>query len=449
MLQKILPRNGKVVIIDNKREEVEQLEDLLTQNGASYIFYDYNKLRDTDIKKCSGIRLMFLDIRLEEGTSDPKTLCTILASAIDKVVEKENGPYTIVLWTNEISLKEQVEEFLLERLSSDETTAPSCVCALDKKDFISEPETKLIEKLYEQLKEQHMMSFLFEWENNAMFISHKTIQLLLYGMSPKLSNAELETLFARIACLDYAGDTESATKNLVNVLSELMKDRYMEVFSEKELIKSLSDYWKVDFTKIDETEQVEVSLKAKLNTSLNLNIYDKGNEGLPGKVYAVKKEDLHLEYDKFEESTLSKNWPNDNIFKFKGGKEASVTYTPIEVDVTPHCDYAQGKNHMLRTLFGYKVTIEKNECEGELIWLNGNYMKKIKDTISFPYVYVTPEFIINDELCVFILNTKYLTIEPHGYEDKHQYLFRFNSEILNEIRKTGAETLSRIGINNL
>ena len=230
MLQKILPKNGKVVIIDNKREEVEQLEDLLTQNGASYIFYDYNKLRDTDIKKCSGIRLMFLDIRLEDGTSDPKTLCTILASAIDKVVEKENGPYTIVLWTNEISLKEQVEEFLLERLSSDETTAPSCVCALDKKDFISEPETKLIEKLYEQLKEQHMMSFLFEWENNAMYISHKTIQLLLYGMSQKLSNEELETLFTRIACLDYVVDKESATKNLVNVLSELMKDRCLNLF---------------------------------------------------------------------------------------------------------------------------------------------------------------------------------------------------------------------------
>lgn len=449
MLQKILPRNGKVVIIDNKREEVEQLEDLLTQNGASYIFYDYNKLRDKDIKKCSGIRLMFLDIRLEDGTSDPKTLCTILASAIDKVVEKENGPYTIVLWTNEISLKEQVEEFLLERLSIDETTVPSCVCALDKKDFISEPETKLIEKLYEQLEEQHMMSFLFEWENNAMFISHKTIQLLLYGMSQKISNEELETLFTQIACLDYVGDKESATKNLVNVLSELMKDRYMEVFSEKELIKSLSNYWKVDFTKIEETEHLDVSLRAKLNTSLNLNIYDKGTEELPGKVYAVKKEDLPFDYNKFKESTLSKKWPNDNMFKFPEGKTASITYTPIEVDITPHCDYAQGKNHMLRTLFGYKVAIEKNDCDGELRWLNGNYMKKIKKIINFGYTYISPEFMVDNELCVFVLNTKYLTIEPHGYESKYEYLFRFNSEILNEIRKLSAETISRIGINNL
>jgi len=448
LLQKILPRNGKVVIIDNKREEVEQLEDLLTQNGASYIFYDYNKLRDTDIKKCSGIRLMFLDIRLEEGTSDPKTLCTILASAIDKVVEKENGPYTIVLWTNEISLKEKVEEFLLERLSSDETTAPSCVCALDKKDFISEPETKLIEKLYEQLKEQHMMSFLFEWENNAMYISHKTIQLLLYGMSQKLSNEELETLFTRIACLDYVVDKESATKNLVNVLSELMKDRYMEVFSKNELIKSLSDYWKVDFSNIEEAEHIDVSLKAKLNTSLNLNIYDEGNEELPGKVYAVKKEDLPFDYEKFQESTLSKKLPDNKIIN-SNGHEIPIEFSPIEVDVTPHCDYAQGKNHMIRTIFGYKIVIGKIDVDGQNTWFNIKYKSKIEKTIKLGYIYVTPEFIIGDELCVFVLNAKYLTIESPGYNSEYKYLFRFNCEILNEIRKLSGETISRIGINNL
>lgn len=448
MLQKILPKNGKVVIIDNKREEVEQLEDLLTQNGASYIFYDYNKLRDTDIKKCSGIRLMFLDIRLEEGTSDPKTLCTILASAIDKIVEKENGPYTIVLWTNEISLKDQVEEFLLERLSSDETTAPSCVCALDKKDFISEPETKLIEKLYEQLKEQHMMSFLFEWENNAMFISHKTIQLLLYGISPKLSNAELETLFARIACLDHVRNKESATKNLVNVLSELMKDRYMEVFSKEELIKSLSDYWKVDFDKIGGSESIDVSSKAKLNTSLNLNIYDEGNEDLPGKVYAVKKEDLPFDYEKFEKSTLSENWPTNNMIN-SNGHHIPIVFSPIEVDVTPHCDYAQGKNHMIRTIYGYKMVVGKIDIDGKNTWFNAKYKSKIERTIKLGHIYVTPEFMIGDELCIFVLNAKYLTIESPGYESKYDYLFRFNCEILNEIRKLSAETISRIGINNL
>ena len=72
-------------------------------------------------------------------------------------------------------------------------------------------------------------------------------------------------------------------------------------------------------------------------------------------------------------------------------------------------------------------------------------LRKIKND----YVYVTPEFIVKEKLCVFLINTKYMSIEAEGYSSEYEYLVRFNGDILAEIRKTSAEVISRIGINNL
>ena len=65
MRSTVLPRFGKVAIVDNKHQEVEAVEQLLTANGIPYVYYDYGKLiNESEINKIDGIRLVFLDIRL-------------------------------------------------------------------------------------------------------------------------------------------------------------------------------------------------------------------------------------------------------------------------------------------------------------------------------------------------------------------------------------------------
>ena len=47
MIQKIFPSYGKVLIVDDKYEEVLPIQNILAENGVPYIFYDYNTMRDS------------------------------------------------------------------------------------------------------------------------------------------------------------------------------------------------------------------------------------------------------------------------------------------------------------------------------------------------------------------------------------------------------------------
>ena len=44
MIQKIFPSYGKVLIVDDKYEEVLPIQNILAENGVPYIFYDYNTM---------------------------------------------------------------------------------------------------------------------------------------------------------------------------------------------------------------------------------------------------------------------------------------------------------------------------------------------------------------------------------------------------------------------
>lgn len=78
-----------------------------------------------------------------------------------------------------------------------------------------------------------------------------------------------------------------------------------------------------------------------------------------------------------------------------------------------------------------------------------NEEPKIKHKIQYDYIYVTPELQFKNKLCVLVLNTKYITIENKNFADELEYLFRFNQDILAEIRKKSGDILTRIGINSL
>lgn len=91
-------------------------------------------------------------------------------------------------------------------------------------------------------------------------------------------------------------------------------------------------------------------------------------------------------------------------------KNTRITLSEQEVDITPNCDYAQNKNHMLRTVFGYRIEIGKVNKNGKNEWVTERYANKIRGKISYEYVYITPELLVNEKICVFVLNTKYMTI---------------------------------------
>lgn len=454
MIQKILPNSGKVIIVDDKYEDVKQIQNILAMNGIPYIFYDYTVFKDIEVRKLDAVRMIFLDIRLEDGEQHVKNIATVLASVIEKLVKPQNGPYVIVLWTNEIALKEEIQEYLFKYLNSEETTLPTYICALDKKDFISNTENELVDQMVVQLSGQNMMNFLVEWENASNYVAGNMIRLMLYGLQANMDNESIEKILIQLACMEDSevSDQKIATRNVIQFLIELMRDRYLDIMSQEKLINELSEYWTYTFGNADEVKRIHkeipIEQRASVNAILNLNTYDLSERKLPGKVYAIDASKLSFPLDDFICSTLSDKWYKDNQIEI-GNDVVKLEMTPVEVDITPNCDYAQNKNHMLRTLFGYMIEIGKVSKEGKEVWLNERYTTKFTRKISLEHVYVTPEFLIDGKLRVFVLNTKYLTIEKKDYCVGYQYLMRFNDGILGEIRKKSGEIISRLGINNL
>ncbi|WP_066712033.1 hypothetical protein [Clostridium sp. Marseille-P299] len=455
-LQKMLPLFGKIAIVDNNYEEVVTLTELLASEGAPYIFYDYERSIITDkIRKLNDIRLVFLDIRLDEGVQDETTICSTLASTVEKIVPTKNGPYSIVLWTNEIALKDKVSEYLLKMLSEDETTLPMYVCGIDKKDFLSNPIERLEETLFEELKPQYMVNFLMRWENESMKSSGELVRKLIRYQNKLVDNNTMEKILAQIAFLENSElrRGEEATQSVLNILGELFVSQYYELVNSKELLDEMKMFWKLDFSKEDQVstirQGINIQTRARFNTLMNVNLSGNKEDHLPGKFYFIQDSDVLLNIATLHENTFKKKLEID-MMNF-GESKVEYKMRPIEIDITPQCDYAQNKNHMLRMAYGYMISFEKVKDikSNKDIWLDVGYTKKIKDKTGYNHVYVTPELYIDDKICVLIFNTKYVTIEHKKFHETHEYIARLNSDILNEIRKNSAESISRIGINNL
>jgi len=441
MTSNVLPRFGKVAIIDNVHEEVEIVEQLLTKYGIPYVYYDYNKLiADPKINKIEGIRLVFLDIRLEDGNEEDKNIYSVLASTIESVIATNNGPYTVVLWTNEYHLKNEVEKFLLERLSDKETTRPTYICALDKKDFRENPET-LFEKISDELNKNRSLEFLTALESMTMAIPTSLIKMLLYETGTGVDASDINKLLMLLATVDSKEQINSvkATQNILTVIADLVKDRYLDLTSSGNHIGELAEF--MDVLPNFDPKTMPIEVRARINTALNVNMHGSENEKMPGKVY--KTDQINDLLEAFDESTFGENGKT-TILKFNKGKvEVSVDYELIKVDITPGCDYAQDKALSSTYVYGYLIHIHKFEDEnGNKKWLNYKYGNKIN---SDRRVYSTPCFLNDDDLCILLVNTKWIRFEKYETNNDN-FLFRLNDALTSDIRKTASDNIARVGI---
>ena len=433
MISDILPRFGKIAIVDNKHQEVEIVEQLLAKHGASYVFYDYNKLiADSEIYRISGIRLLFLDIRLEEGNEEPKNMYSVLASTVETIVGTNNGPYIIVLWTNEYQQKDEVKNYLFERLHDDETTKPTYICALDKKDFSSNPDL-LFEKIKEEMDHNRPLEFLSFVEGMTMDIPNSLSNMLLQSAKSGEDIKSINKLLMLLASVESTEgiDEVRATKNILYVISELVKDRYMEIVSNDDFIKKVSEY--IDIIPNFDPNNVQVDLRARINTAFNVNLYGAETDRISGKVYKTNQID---DISAFDKSTFGKIGKQTRI-----NNRVDIHHELVKVDITPGCDYAQDKAMVSTYVYGYLIYIDKVDNNGNKEWISFK-----NGTISnVESVYFTPCFMNGDDLCLLLVNTKWIRFEKI-VSDQKNYLFRLNDALTSDIRKTAADNIARVGI---
>jgi len=91
------PRDGSVLIIDDRVEEALPLLKLLSRGGVACTYYSGKDLELPE-KPVQKIRLAFIDIQLFPS-SDANTYAQNVLRLLDRIVPDENGPYILIVWS--------------------------------------------------------------------------------------------------------------------------------------------------------------------------------------------------------------------------------------------------------------------------------------------------------------------------------------------------------------
>jgi len=180
-----LPKNGKVIILDNEPNEATPLMQVLAKNKIPYVYFT----GDADFLPNEGevfddIRVLFLDINLTHNAVYETTIAQ-LNNTLKRIV-KPGSPYIAAIWSNNqedhIPL---IDELFNNRASN---ISPISKIFLNKSDFFqydidgyildsSRPNVfeDLEQRISSSLNQVDSIRLLMEWENSILESSTETI----------------------------------------------------------------------------------------------------------------------------------------------------------------------------------------------------------------------------------------------------------------------------------
>lgn len=414
-----LPRNGRVVVIDDEIKEGLPLINALSKNGIPTTYFS-GKLKELPETPLEDVRIVFLDIVLDEteGQSD-KTKISKIIGVMKRIIGNENGPYILIIWSKHNELVEDIKIKL-------NWNQPVLTLNLEKWKCKDEEDGFDLKKIENKLETEFGNAGIFQlfllWEN----IAHQ-------------SSGGLINEFTSFYKHDNKYDNDW-NKNLTDVFSHLARayrGKKLDINAETEIPKNgflafngaYSDTFEnairgYDYSKLkiqfNADAEVSNDICAKINKKLLLSSYSSHQAEQvvqPGNVYFNGEKEggclclKDLFYGDISEADKSK-----------------IEY--IMLEVSPSCDFAQDKWKLSRLLPG-------------LLWPSGQ-AKKIKTTPD--YVYASPVLDWNNKSWKLVFDFRYLTARSFDELNGREPKFRIRHELLVDIQSHLARHINRPGV---
>jgi hypothetical protein len=125
----IIPNGGKVVIVDDKYQEILPLIKILSKKSIAVLYFS-GRINEIPTKQMEGVRLLFLDMRFSTN-ADAKTVVSNACGLLDKIIGNNNGPYLLIVWSS--TGNEYKDE--LEQSLADKKYKPEFILYLSKADY--------------------------------------------------------------------------------------------------------------------------------------------------------------------------------------------------------------------------------------------------------------------------------------------------------------------------
>jgi hypothetical protein len=398
----VLPLNGRVVIIDDNKDEAIPLMNVLSMHGIPFAYFD-GKPENLPEKPIDNIRIIFLDIVLVDGTDDKSKISTII-NVLIRILGKNSNPYIIIAWTKHSELIDEVKEKIsLKPLFT--LNLEMIECKKGNEFNIEEINNKLLEKI----NNFGVFRFFLEWENILHESAGRTVnEISSINTQDDNWNQNINGILKMLAEA-YAGQQAynnydlNAMLAINNLLMDIIENRIQNTEKNESFINNQT----INLTNINE-------IKGELNRKL-LIANEQNNSVIPGNIY---KNEFLIKCD------INNLCNNNNI-----PEELNKQENHIILEVSPYCDYAQKKWTCHRILPG-------------IIWPE-QYENKLKKA---DYIYRTPLFLINDQLCNFVFDLRYLSSITFDRLNDKTSLYRFRKELLVDIQSKIAGHINRPGI---
>jgi hypothetical protein len=380
-----------VTIVDNTEAEVIGLKKALDSKKVLYDVY-HPKMFKPKRFKLKNRKLIFLDLYLNDALTTSTEQISSIRHDFKQIVGKNFGVYGIVLWTKHIEEIDQFKEKIA--LDHDLYTLPLFVVGLDKSKYLREGFGEIFKDIENILSANTAASFFVRWNNaiekgKANTISEifslvkdykfqdNNLKFLLYHLAKNKTGIHHDDItdyplhidayqaFSELLIYDISSQIKSDECQLFNNMEQV---HYLQkgVYEFKKNYKN--EYFKDNISvNIEELQKQEIQLKNRIKiikeecesprkeervTELNLQKKEVTDEC---KLFNTFNQEINSHFSLLntkmlldEDMKSVKIFPG-NIYEIIDMKsllrseKMNTTDIPIVIEMTPPCDFANGK----------------------------------------------------------------------------------------------------------
>ena len=464
-----LPNNGSIVILDDKYTEAEPLIKFLSKNNKSFRYYDGNPENlPSNTNEKEATRLVFLDYNLTEGTPSSSSQVSTIFGNLNKIIDKDNGPYFILLWSKNRNDDQEFNNDMRHVYESHPHLKPLEIKCLNKADYFEstsgsyqfnrDKAAEFQEELERMASSIELLEFYSSWENKILLTSQKLINKTS-EIGEGISAKQLVHLLSHINLEQFSRNVENeqlivaAYQSLNTVFSSYLNHKIEDIKLSKE-----------HFSKISEVDGYEVN-SSRVNSWFNINTIE--NPSRIGQVFCIDNGSF-LDYNIVKRERMRGRFIKVATEKMTG----EDYFKTVCLEISPECDVAQNKREFYRVIPGMVISeslmktifetftntnrLNRDQKNQALIYFFKNGQLSFKNCPES--IFVTPkfEFKANGEcfdvfLILDLSQFKTIPIQNEGndYLADKEMLFSVNSDLLQSIKNSLSNNIQKKGYQHL
>lgn len=335
----------RALIIDDDENEIEKLWEFLEENEISVKYFNPDVVKPVQLKK--NRKIIFLDLFIDKTITQVEGQISKIRTILTEIIGTDFGSYGIIMWTKH---EEHINSFKSKIKADNGYVKPLFIIALDKTEFLKNGDyTQIFNEIDVEIKKNIAANFFIYW---SILINKGTDAAIknIYSFFPDYSrqNSNLEYIMFQLA-RNYTGipieDTNEyplqndALKAFSDMLSnEILNPAIVNSFGDVRIFNKMES---ICF--ITENGQKTYCCNQPKN-----NIPDEIM-----KIYAKINFKLLFD-DKIDENIVMPG----NIYKDcrTVGDQKQPSETPIVIELTPPCDFAQKKKSTNSRILSGKIT---------------------------------------------------------------------------------------------